>query len=52
MKTVSSTLSGRNKDIIISGGVNIYPGEVEAALMQHPAVKEAAVIGEGGCAVG
>ena len=38
-------LAGRNKDIIISGGVNIYPGEVEAVLMQHPAVKEAAVIG-------
>jgi len=38
-------LVGRNKDIIISGGVNIYPGEVEAVLMQHPAVKEAAVIG-------
>ena len=38
-------LAGRIKDIIISGGVNIYPGEVEAVLMQHPAVKEAAVIG-------
>ena len=38
-------LAGRNKDIIISGGVNIYPGEVEAVLMKHPAVKEAAVIG-------
>jgi len=38
-------LSGRTKDIIISGGVNIYPGEVEAALMAHPAVQEAAVIG-------
>ena len=38
-------LVGRNKDIIISGGVNIYPGEVEAVLMKHPAVKEAAVIG-------
>jgi len=38
-------LAGRNKDIIISGGVNIYPGEVEAVLMKHPAVKEAVVIG-------
>jgi acyl-CoA synthetase (AMP-forming)/AMP-acid ligase II len=38
-------LVGRNKDIIISGGVNIYPDEVEAVLMKHPAVKEAAVIG-------
>jgi fatty-acyl-CoA synthase len=39
-------ISGRTKDIIISGGVNIYPGDVEAALMQHPAVQEAAVIGK------
>jgi acyl-CoA synthetase (AMP-forming)/AMP-acid ligase II len=38
-------IAGRMKDIIISGGVNIYPGEVEAALMEHPAVQEAAVIG-------
>jgi fatty-acyl-CoA synthase len=38
-------LAGRIKDIIISGGVNIYPGEVETVLMQHPAVKEAAIIG-------
>jgi acyl-CoA synthetase (AMP-forming)/AMP-acid ligase II len=35
----------RKKDMIISGGENIYPREVEAALLQHPAVRETAVIG-------
>jgi long-chain acyl-CoA synthetase len=35
----------RAKDMIISGGVNIYPAEVEAALMTHPAVRDVAVIG-------
>jgi fatty-acyl-CoA synthase len=38
-------ISGRKKDLIISGGTNIYPLEVEEVLNQHPAVKEAAVIG-------
>src|SRR5690606_4617265 len=33
------------KDMIISGGVNIYPAEIEAALLSHPAVQDAAVIG-------
>jgi len=35
----------RKVDMIISGGVNIYPAEVEAVLLAHPAVQDAAVIG-------
>ena len=31
-------LAGRAKDLIIRGGVNIYPAEVEAVLREHPAV--------------
>ncbi len=38
-------LRGRDKDVIIRGGVNIYPAEIEAALLAHPEVAEAAVIG-------
>ena len=40
------TLVDRSKDLIISGGSNIYPREVEEVLLRHPAVKEAAVLGE------
>ncbi|NVM54006.1 MAG: AMP-binding protein [Candidatus Helarchaeota archaeon] len=38
-------ITGRGKDLIISGGENIYPLEVEDALLSHPAVLECAVIG-------
>jgi malonyl-CoA/methylmalonyl-CoA synthetase len=39
------TLCGRSKDLIISGGLNIYPPEVERVLIEHPAVADCAVIG-------
>ncbi|ODT37993.1 MAG: hypothetical protein ABS55_01830 [Lautropia sp. SCN 70-15] len=39
------TLLDRSKDLIISGGTNIYPREVEEALLTHPAVAEVSVIG-------
>ena len=39
-------IKDRVKDMIISGGENVYPAEVENALMSHPGVAEAAVIGQ------
>lgn len=39
------TIIDRKKDIIISGGVNIYPREVEAVLRQHPTVEDVTVVG-------
>jgi acyl-CoA synthetase (AMP-forming)/AMP-acid ligase II len=38
-------LSDRKKDMIVRGGSNVYPREVEEVLLEHPAVLEAAVVG-------
>jgi len=39
------TLRDRSKDLIISGGQNVYPREVEEVLLEHPAVGEVSVVG-------
>jgi acyl-CoA synthetase (AMP-forming)/AMP-acid ligase II len=39
------TLRDRSKDVVISGGSNIYPREVEEVLLEHPGVCEACVVG-------
>jgi acyl-CoA synthetase (AMP-forming)/AMP-acid ligase II len=38
-------IEGRKRDMVISGGVNVYPAEVEQALEHHPGVAECAVVG-------
>jgi len=38
-------IAGRKKELIIVGGLNVYPGEVERVLVEHPAVLEAAAFG-------
>ena len=38
-------LTGRTSELIISGGVNIYPAEIDAVLLTHPAVADAAAVG-------
>ncbi|MEO7853077.1 MAG: AMP-binding protein [Rubrivivax sp.] len=40
------TLMDRSKDVVISGGSNIYPREVEEVLLRHPGVREVSVIGQ------
>ena len=42
----SVTVVGRSKDMIISGGENIYPAEIEHALLTHPWVSECAVVAQ------
>jgi fatty-acyl-CoA synthase len=39
------TLAGRSDDMFISGGENVYPAEIEAVYLEHPAVREIAVVG-------
>jgi acyl-CoA synthetase (AMP-forming)/AMP-acid ligase II len=39
-------IAGRSKEVIVSGGFNIYASDLEAALLEHPAVQDAAVIGK------
>ena len=39
------TIVDRAKDLVIVGGINVYPREVEEVLLTHPAVADAAVIG-------
>jgi long-chain acyl-CoA synthetase len=39
------TIKDRSKDMIISGGSNIYPREIEEVLLRHPAVAECSVVG-------
>jgi len=38
------TIAGRKKEMFISGGVNVYPAEIENELVQHPRVNDAAVV--------
>ena len=40
------TLQGRRSDLIITGGFNVYPREIEEALLEYPGIREAAVVGQ------
>ena len=44
-KTVTLYIVDRKKDMILTGGENVYPREVEEVLYEHPAVLDAAVVG-------
>ena len=39
------TLQDRQRDLVITGGLNVYPSEVERVLSEHPLVKQVAVVG-------
>lgn len=39
------TIVDRKKDVVITGGINVYPREVEVALLRHPSVRDVAVVG-------
>jgi acyl-CoA synthetase (AMP-forming)/AMP-acid ligase II len=39
------TLQDRQRDVVISGGMNVYPSEVERVLSEHPSVDQVAVVG-------
>ncbi|MEO1595677.1 MAG: class I adenylate-forming enzyme family protein [Pseudomonadota bacterium] len=45
-------LAGRRKDVIVRGGINIYPAEIERVIAQSPAVREVAVVGVASAARG
>src|SRR5262249_21959057 len=44
-ETGAVTLLGRSSELILSGGFNVYPREVEEALAAYPGIREAAVVG-------
>jgi bile acid-coenzyme A ligase len=45
MRATCTSVTDRMQDMILTGGANVYPAEVEAALQEHPSVRSVAVIG-------